>query len=298
MEEAAVANLDDIHRATGSDYCYHYSELPRQASLEQIRNYCADRRQMFAPIAKAFDAAANSRWVLRHYLAIKFATAANMLAGSSVYARDHNLMLAVPYFNYYAVLNACRAFLLTSPPVEWNGRDTVEMTHAKILNLTGDYMRALDPTRRNESNAQLERLRGHRELFSYRFPLSGRGLTGGEAFDCEAAISLGRLIAELASLNSECLDASLRKHASMELPVGKISDHEWASAYELSGVSLPDTDDQYRFDKYVRGWRTVSPLEVMTSDGLIEDIYGNWKDPDDRPGMFDPDESHNIILAL
>lgn len=298
MEETAIPTLDEIRKATGSDYCYDYRELPRQASVGQIRSYCADRRQMFAPIAKAFDAAANSRWVLRHYLAIKFATAANMLAGSSVYARDHNLMLAVPYFNYYAVLNACRAFLLTSPQVEWNGGETVEMTHAKILNRTGDYMRALDPTRRAEWVAALERLRGHRELFSYRFPLSGRGLTGDEAFDCEAAISLGRLIAELASLNSECLDASLRKHASMELPVGEISDHEWASAYELAGASLPDFDDLYRFDKYVRGWRTVSPLEVMTSDGLIDDIYGNWTDPEGRPSMFDPDDSHDVLLAL
>jgi hypothetical protein len=33
-------------------------------------------------------------------------------------------------------------------------------------------------------------------------------------------------------------------------------------------------------------------------DDLIDDIYGNWTDRDDLPGMFDPDESHDMILAL
>jgi len=288
----------DILAATGSDYCYAYKALPLAADLSMIQAYCAVQRSKFAPIAKAFDAEANSRWVLRHYLAIKFATAANMLAGSAAYAHDHNLMLGVPYFNYYAVLNACRAYLMTSPDVVWNGGKTVEMTHQNIINRTADYMRALDPARRQSWQMQLETLRQHRELFSYRFPLSGPGLTQNRALDHEAAAEFASLIAELASLNSECFEATLRKHGRMDLPVLEIQDHEWASAYELAGASMPDFDDLYRFDKYVRGWKTVSTLEVMTSDGLVDDIYGNWTDPDDQPGAFDPDRTHSIILAL
>lgn len=287
-----------IRKATGSAYCYDYRELLVQADIAAIRGYCENRRKRFAPIAKAFDARANSHWVLRHYLAIKFATAANMLAGSATYAHAHNLMLAVPYFNYYAVLNACRAFLLTSPQVDWDGKNTVEMTHQNIINRTADYMRELDPTRRVAWQEQLEALQAHRELFSYRFPLSGPGIVGIAALDVDAAIAFARLIAELASLNSECLDGALRKYASMELPVAPIADHEWATAYEIAGISTPDPDDRYRFGKFVRGWKTVAPLEVMTSDGLADDIYGNWTDPDDRAGMFDPDDSHGIVLAL
>jgi hypothetical protein len=289
---------DDIMKATGSSYCYDYRELPLQTDIVSIQRYCEYRRARFASIAKDFDERANSHWVLRHYLAIKFATAANMLAGSSVYARDHNLMLGVPYFNYYAVLNAARAFLLTSPQVDWNGESTLKMTHQKIINCTADYMRDLDPTRRVSWQKQLETLREHRELFSYRFPLSGTGIAGGGALDVDAAISLGRLIAELASLNSECLDGALHKHTSMELPVTPLADHEWATAYSIAGIVTPDADDRYRFGKFVHGWKTVAPLEVMTSDGLVDDIYGNWTDPDDRSGMFDPDETHSIILAL
>lgn len=289
---------EEIRKATGSDYCYDYRALLEQADIAAVRRYCQDRRARFAPIAKAFDTQANSFWVLRHYLAIKFATAANMLAGSAAYAHDHNLMLAVPYFNYYTVLNACRAFLLTSPQVEWDGKNTLQMTHQKIINCTADYMRELDPARRETWHKQLETLREHRELFSYRFPLSGTELAGNAAFDVAAAIAFGRLIAELASLNSECLDGALRKHASMELPVAPLADHEWTTAYEIAGVTTPDRDDRYRFSKLVRSWKTVAPLEVMFSDGLADDIYGNWTDADDRPDMFDPDDTHNIILAL
>ncbi|MBR8295492.1 hypothetical protein KDW63_15015 [Burkholderia cenocepacia] len=298
MNNFCTATLEDIRNATGSAYCYSYEELPRQADLAVIQSYCSDRRALFAPIAKAFDVDANSHWILRHYLAIKFSTAANMLAGSAAYAYEHNLMLGVPYFNYYAVLNACRAFLLTSPQVAWQGERTVKMTHQNILNRTADYMRSLNPGRRQEWCTQLEDLREHRELFSYRFPLSGPELAGDRALDVEAATSLGRLIAELASLNSECLDAALCKHSSMELSVRSINDHDWATAYELAGVPKRDPSDQFRLRKYVQGWKTVAPLQVMTTDGLLDDVYGTWCDPDDRPGMFDPDDSSKLILAL
>jgi hypothetical protein len=92
---------DEILQATGSAYCYAYRELPRQATQAQVTNYCAATRRLFAPIAKAFTAEDNSRWMLRHYLAIKFVTAASLLAGSADYAFDRNLLMGVPYFNYW-----------------------------------------------------------------------------------------------------------------------------------------------------------------------------------------------------
>src|SRR5687768_5344120 len=108
-------DTEHILRATGSDYCYAYRELPRQATLEHLQKYCSTTRRLFSPISKAFSGENNSRWILRHYLAIKFVTAASLLAGSAAYAHKHNLLMGVPYFNYYAVLNACRAYLLLPP---------------------------------------------------------------------------------------------------------------------------------------------------------------------------------------
>ncbi len=290
---------DGIRHATGSAYCYAYRELPRQATPEQISSYCAVTRRLFAPIAKEFGPQDNSRWVLRHYLALKFVTAASLLAGSAQYAFDRNLLIGVPYFNYYAVLNASRAYLLTSPHVKWGGHKTVEMTHENILNRTAEYMRALDPGRRLVWRQRLAGLRDHRELFSYRFPLSGPDLVGREALDPGAVTELACLIAELASLNSECFQASLEKHASDELGVPPIPDHIWSSVYKLAGSPTADPLDRERFGKFVRGWKTVSTLEVMAYDGLMEDLYGSWSDADTvMEDGFDPDEYSRLLLAL
>ncbi|ESY72287.1 hypothetical protein X743_17545 [Mesorhizobium sp. LNHC252B00] len=70
------------------------------------------------------------------------------------------------------------------------------------------------------------------------------------------------------------------KHASDELDVPPIPDHTWSSVYELAGSAAADPLDRERFGKFVRGWKTVSTLEVMAYDGLMEDLYGSWTDVD------------------
>lgn len=291
-------NCEDISRATGSDYCYAYRELLHQATAEQVASYCEATRRGFVPIASAFASEANSLWILRHYLAIKFVAAASLLVGSSTYSADRNLLMGVPYFNYYALLNICRAYLMTSPQVIWDGVKTVKMSHGNILNQTANFMSALDPMRRTVWHKQFATLREHRELFSYRFPLSGPDLVEGEALDPERVASLARLIGELASLNTECFEAVLRTHTRQDFTMLPISDHTWASAYALAGQTVIDPLDRYRFGKFLTSWRTVSTLEVMTSDGLIDDLYGQWTAQEDRLDRFDPDQCSNLILAL
>ena len=173
------------------------------------------------------------------------------------------------------------------------------MTHENVLNRTAEYMRALDPARRLAWRGRLAALRDHRELFSYRFPLSGPDIIGREALDPGPVSELACLIAELASINSECLQASLEKHASDELDVPPISDHTWSSVYELAGSAAADPLDRERFGKFVRGWKTVSTLEVMAYDGLMEDLYGSWTEADPiRDDAFDPDDYSRLLLVL
>ncbi len=238
--------------------------------------------------------------LMRHYLAIKFSTAAALFAGSAAFAYERNLLMGVPYFNYYALLSACRAYLLTSPHVTWGGAKTIEMNHENILNRTADYLRDLDPSRRVEWRSQMARLREHRELFSYRFPMSGPRFVGYSALDPAASTNLARLIAELAALNSECFEAVLSKHVGKDMPVIDLPGHDWATAYELAGAPAVDPADRERFGKLRSGWCTVSPLHVMTSDGMMDDLYGSWTDTsseDDFNG-FDPDNYSSLILPL
>jgi hypothetical protein len=109
---------------------------------------------------------------------------------------------------------------------------------------------------------------------------------------------LSRLIAELAMLNSECFEASLAKHGPEIERIPAIADHEWAQVYDVAGVPIVDKNDQYRFGKFLHFWRRVSTLEVMVSDGLMDDLYGSWcaEDADER--VFNPDDYSNRILAL
>lgn len=289
---------DDIYTATGSDYCIGYRALPSEATLEQVQSYCKRTRDLFVPIAKAFTPEDNSRWLLRHYLAVKFASASALMAGSAIYAYEHNLMMAVPYFNYYTVLNACRAYLMTAPQLAWDGKNTVEMTHEKILNCAADFMRNLDPNRRQSWRVQMGEYRDQRTLFSYRFPLSGPEFIGREALDPTAAIALAQLVAELGALNSECFDGVLKKHVDENMPVAELEDHDWAGVYQLAGEDEADYADLYRFGKLRRSWKRVSPLHILVSDGMMDDLFGSWTNPDQEEddGGFNPDECSNLIL--
>jgi hypothetical protein len=283
---------------TGSDYQYDYSELLLRASADQVRNYCERTRQFFAPIAKTFTEVANGQWILRHFLAIKFAISASILSGGSHYSRDHNLMIAVPYFNYYALLSSCRAYLLTSPDIVWEGRKTIEMTHQKILNVTGDLIKRLDPQLATKVCLQLQLAREHRELYSYRFPGGGLDIVEGGMRPEEVA-DLARLICELAMLNSECFEAALEKHAPGEMTVPVLKDHDWVVAYDIAGIATKDRNDAAHFKKYVTSWKRVSTLQVMASDGLVEDFYGAWAyDGNEMPDQFDPDEWTDHLLVL
>jgi hypothetical protein len=221
-------------------------------------------------------------------------------ARSFIYAYDHNLMMAVPYFNYYTVLNACRAYLMTAPQLVWDGQKTVEMTHEKILNCAADYMRNLDPERRLSWRAQMGEYRDQRTLFSYRFPLSGPDFIGREALDPKDAIALAQMVAELGALNSECFDAVLKKHVDENIAVTDLDDHDWARLYKLAGEDEIDHADRYRFGKLRQRWRRVSPLHVLVSDGMMDDLFGSWTNPDreDNDGGFDPDECSNLILRF
>lgn len=287
----------DIRQFTGSDFQYDYSELPSRASEEQIQAYCQAVRQRFAPIARSFTDDDNSLWVLRHFLALKFAIASAILSGSAYYARDHNLMMAVPYFNYYALLSASRAFLLTAPDVAWERNKTMEMTHQKIINVTADLMTRLNRDLATKAKDELERARDHRELFSYRFPGGGLSIVAGNN-EPEQVADLVRLIAELAMLNSECFEASLAKlgPATSEIPI--LKDHDWAQAYEIVGTRVVDGSDREKFQKFVRKWGQVSTLDVMAYDGLVEDFYGAWVSGEDDESLFNPDDWMHHILCL
>ncbi|WP_206118394.1 hypothetical protein, partial [Rhizobium laguerreae] len=134
---------DAIVSLTGSDFNYHYKELPTRCSDSEIQNYISRTRDLFDPIARAFEDAHNTEWFIRSYLALKYVLGSTVLANSAEYAEERNLQVTLPYLRYYMLLNCSRAFLLTLPCLGWRGEKTIEMTHNNILNLTGDKLKRL-----------------------------------------------------------------------------------------------------------------------------------------------------------
>ena len=293
-----VENKDDIRDFTKSNYCYHYQELPTQVGMSEISAYCSKMKNKFAPIAKEFSDKENGLWLVRHYLAIKYIMAASILSGAGIYSQQRNVLVGIPYFNYYSLLNCCRAFLMTAPDIVWRGQATVVEKHSVILNTTSNLMRRLDKQAEGRWGDKLRLAREHRELYSYRFPTSGFGLVQQQILDPHDAASLARLIAELAVLNTECLEASLAKHSSGQFGAPHFDDQDWAFCYKVAGIVEVDSDDKYRFSKYLSAKWKVSTLEVMATDGLVEDFFGAWYNKADIDGNFNPDDYMGHLLLI
>jgi hypothetical protein len=276
---------------TGSRYAYDYIELPAQVTADQVAAYCHETRRRFAPIAKSLTDSDNSRWLLRHYLALKFVISASTLIGSSEYSWQRNVLMSVPYLNYYALLNVCRAFLLTAPDGVPMGRESENLTHERILNTTANLMRRLDPDAERRWGDELRRARDHRNLFSYQFPASGLAILKDTGQTPHQVGNLARLIAELAMLNSECLQSALARHAPQIVSTPRLRELDWVTVYDIAGQTTKDSVDREWLSKHLaRGH--VTTLAAMVWDGLIEDFYGAWVpayEEGDNPDPFNPD---------
>ncbi|PIC62616.1 hypothetical protein CSV79_16125 [Sporosarcina sp. P13] len=144
----------------------------------------------------------NSKWIIRNYLSSKMILSATVMVTSLEYAIEKNLKMTIPYLSYYAVITCCRSFLYTIPYNEWtSNEDFLKMSHSKIINLTNDYLNHLDSEFASETKAMINGLKEWRELFSYKFPSSGIGLT--EEYGLDEVIDTCTTLCELAQLSSE-----------------------------------------------------------------------------------------------
>lgn len=283
-------------RHTGSRYAYDYVQLPREAPEKQVAVYCADARQRFAAAAKSFNDTENSHWMLRHYLALKYVINASVMIGASIYSAEKNVGMSVPYLNYYSLLNVCRAFLWTAADGLPTGAENQTLSHDRILNTTANLMRRLDTKAEARWGNQLRRAHHHRNLFSYRFPSSGLGFLGAAAQTPQEIGNLARLIAELAMLNTECLDSALERHSKAEFIPVNLPAQDWASIYDLDDKNTKDHLDREWLNKTFS--RRVSTLSAIAADGLIEDLYGAWAPEDDTRGDYNPDDYMYYLLRV
>jgi hypothetical protein len=287
----------DINIYSGSEYAYEFQALPYIANEEHISEYCAKTRSLISKITKEFSDEINTQWVVRNYLAVKYICAASITLGAAIYGERKNTLITRPYCSYYAILYCCRAFLFTVPDFEWKGIESVKKTHSSILNLTENYLRRLNSDAASKWGGLLKTAQAQRELYSYRFPATGLALMQDNTISLEDVTEICRLLTDLAKLNSDCLESSLRKNAPGDFKIIYGDDLAIAMTYEVDGVEKEDDDDYYRIGYQVRKFSTVSNLAFMATDGLRDDYFGNWTADDDCDGdAFNPDDYMYYLL--
>ncbi|WP_332363934.1 MULTISPECIES: hypothetical protein [Asaia] len=295
MSPASTLNAADIALLAGSDFEYHYKELPKFSDAE-IRQYIDRTRSMAAPIATGFSDEHNAEWFIRSYLALKLILASTLLANTALYARDHNLQAVGPYLSYYLMLNCCRAFNFTLPCVQWKGLKTIEATHSKILNTASDNLKRLSMSEERRCGSILRIAQEQRNLFSYRFPASGLSLFGPSLVDLDTAIDIARLFTDLTQLNLACLEGEILKRTSIAFSISEVDDMWHTLRYETAAQDLIDSDDYHRVGYFHRKYTRPTALIGMAREGLVEDFFGAWSS--DNPVGFDPDVRNDLLLDL
>lgn len=287
-----------LSRLTRSEYDYDYTALEQTLSRDVLDAYVHRTRTLFAPTAKKFDDKVNTEWLLRVYLALKFILHATVMATSARYSTERNVQITVPYLIYYMLFNACRAFLMTCPDIEWVGAATARLSHAKAIERTGEILKRLDADLASEVRRKLQAAKDQREMFSYHFPMSGAQGEAGQLIALDDAISVARLLAELAQLNSACLEGAVNRHGKPPFGMQEMEIEELINHARTEGADLVDYVDRAWLRKLVRVHKAPAPVIALVSEGMTEDFFGIWCAGDPQPGDFDPDEDWRVLLDV
>jgi hypothetical protein len=120
----------------------------------------------------------------------------------------------------------------------------------------------------------LEVAKVYRELFSYHFPANGlNALKEEQRISIEQAEVVCRMLCEIAQLNSELLEVSLRKNALGKYDVD-YAILEPGFQYRAYDQTFIDQEDWYRLEKMKRKMSKPSNLYFTLSEGQIEDFFG------------------------
>jgi hypothetical protein len=286
------AAIVEIAPLSGAEYEYDYQQLNR-LDRDTIARYCGSLRQRLAAIAR--QSSATEEWVARGYLSVKFILASTLMLSSAEFAVEKNLRMAEPYLAYYALFNVSRAFVLMNPDHSWDDGDLAyETTHTKLLNITQDYLGRLSPKHAEQYRAISQRALRSRELFSYIFPASGPSNSSQSSPpDIKDVIDVCQAVAELAQLNSECVESAFRKLPPVRLDKDSITLRRlYEYEHRGGGPSFRDSEDWYRLWQIERHTQRPHALHAMARPGLVEDFFGAWISDDEmRTDAFDPDAS-------
>ena len=245
----------------------------------------------------------NSEWMLRTYCASKMIMAATLLLNSAEYSTEKNLLITVPYLQYYAMFCAARAFLYVCPYRNTSDIPNLMVTsHEKVLKTTyNEIKNHLNKKLAEKIEKMLFTLKGQRELFSYKFPATGLQ----ELVDYEDVVTYCAILAELTELESEQIEKVYKKKILsnsngdwmiLDEDIMKYTFTYFINSEKNKVLEVVDWDDFYRVARHCKYPQAI--ISTIT-EGMAEDFFGAWaKNEDDTEDIFNPDDNWQRIFPL
>lgn len=280
-------------RYANRDWWYEFQELPAFAKESDVQTRSDDLLRQFSAITKSWNSELNSEWVVRIFYAAKMVLASSVMAQSLKYAEENNLRPVVSYLSYYTVMHALRAILFTNPQVKWNNGEILQTTHTKTINIACDSLAPFNKELSSKVKISTIHLKAFRELISYRAPSSEDNFEKPD-FD---VYRYCRLFLEVAQLQSELLEASIKKHVSASFELDQeVTQHVYD--IEIDGISFHDKEDWYRIGYLARKHPAPTNILHIMSEGHVEDFFGSWCSEDEAPNAFNPDDDWGILFDV
>jgi hypothetical protein len=286
----------------GRDWWYDFRDLPEIADRTKATKFVDSLFQQSSAITKSWNADVNSEWIVRCYLAARLIMASTLYINSYRHCMKVNQRVPATFLQYYSVLFAMRAAILTSPKQLWNNGELVGMTHSKAINVSCDILKCLTSSSYADGiKGQIAEMKGRRELISYIAPSRGDGDI--ELLSDPGLIALCTLFSEIAQLQSEVLETSLHKKApDKSTLVFKREFFHIACTAVCEDSEYVDHEDAYRLDYLRRKHPLMTNLYHIISEGHSEDFFGSWlpkdEDADESESTFNPDKDWQIIFDI
>lgn len=279
----------------GRSWWYEFTQLPKQCPAENVTKYSSSLLQHLATKTKNWNSDLNSEWTVRIYFAAKMVLGASIMAQSLEFAASKNLRPVVSYLQYYSVLHSLRAVLFTDPHVLWNDGKILQTTHSKTINVATSTLAHFDREMSEHVKASVLHLKAFRELISYRAPSSGDGFPQPD-FDI---YEFCRLFLEIAQLQSELLEASIKKNVSEPFPLDEDFTRHVCQV-DIDGIHFADEEDRYRIGYLARKHPVPTTILHVMSEGHVEDFFGSWcaDNGDAESDAFNPDNDWRILFDV
>ena len=283
---------------TGAEREFPYKYIQQNVSEVEVAGYCSSIRKQFAiEQTSRWSSEKQTEWLTRHYLAIKMIMSATLLITSRDFAALKNLRIVEPYLLYYSCVCSCKSLIFTLPNLDWEQDRLAQMSHAKVINVCTNALSRLSTRVGSAAYDLLQKAKAYREMFSYRFPGLGLRACAEYPLAPKDIVEFCSFTCEVAQVNSECLESSIRKNVKGEYePAGDVI--EASFAYPFLDDVLEDDDDYYRIAYYLRHGKKPGNLLDMATEGMIEDYFGAWVAKSAGRDLYNPDANIQIIFPF